>query len=185
MAFGLLAQVQVAAGSADKAVATYQTWIQQNPKDVRPYVLLGSIEEMRNNWQQAQKMYQKALDVSPDYAVAANNLAYLMLEHGGNIDAALSLAQVARRGMQDSPSSADTLAWAYYHKGAYGLAVDLLQDAIKRSPENPTYQYHLGLSYLKQNERARAKQHLQKALQLNPKFNQADDARKTLDGLTG
>ncbi|MGB9105460.1 MAG: tetratricopeptide repeat protein, partial [Terriglobales bacterium] len=185
MAFGLLAQVQVSAGSADKAVATYQNWIQQNPKDVRPYVLLGSVEEMRNNWQQAQKMYQKALEVSPDYPVAANNLAYSMLEHGGNIDTALSLAQVARRGMQESPSAADTLAWAYYHKGAYGLAVDLLQDAIKRSPDNPTYQYHLGLSYLKQNQRARAKEHLQKALQLNPKFNQADDARKTLEGLKG
>ena len=59
------------------------------------------------------------------------------------------------------------------------------QDAINRSPENPTYQYHLGLSYLKQNQRARAKEHLQKALQLNPKFNQADDARKTLDELKG
>ena len=112
----------------------------------------------------------KALDISPDYPVAANDLAYSMLEHGGNTDVALSLAQVARRGMQDSPNSADTLAWAYYHKGAYGMAVDLLQDATKKSPDNATYQYHLGLAYLRQNQRAQAKEHLQKALQLNPKF---------------
>jgi tetratricopeptide (TPR) repeat protein len=125
------------------------------------------------------------LEVSPDFPTAANNLAYSMLEHGGNTDVALSLAQVARRGMQDSPNSADTLAWAYYHKGAYASAVDLLQDAIKKSPDNATYHYHLGLVYLKQNERARAKEQLQKSLQINPKFAQADDARKALDQLKG
>jgi len=185
LAFALLAQVQFVSGSSEKAMSTYQNWIQQNPKDVRPYVMLGSLEELKNNWQKAQEMYQKALEVLPDYPVAANNLAYSMLEHGGNSDVALSLAQVARRGMQESPNSADTLAWAYYHKGAYGMAVDLLNDAIKKAPENATYQYHLGLAYMKQNEHARAKEHLQKALQLNPKFRDAEGARKALEQLKG
>jgi tetratricopeptide (TPR) repeat protein len=184
-AFAILAQVEVASGASDKAVATYQNWIQQNPKDVRPYVMLGGVEDLRNNWQTAQQMYQKALDLLPDYPVAANNLAYSMLEHGGNADVALSLAQVARRGMQDSPNSADTLGWAYYHKGAYGMAVDLLQEAIKKAPSNPTYEYHLGLAYMQQNQPARAREHLQKALQLNPKFAQAEDVRKALNQLKG
>ena len=184
-AFGMLAQVQFASGSSDQAIATYQSWIQQNPKDVRPYLMLGALHDLKNNWQQAQQMYQKALEISPDLPVAANNLAYSMLQHGGNTDVALSMAQVARRGMQDTPNSADTLAWAYYHKGAYGMAIDLLQDAIKKSPDNATYQYHLGLAYMKQNDRARAKEHLQKALQLNPKFPDAEDARKSLEQLRG
>ena len=184
-AFAMLAQVQSASGASQQAIATYNLWIQKNPKDVRPYILLGSLEELNHNWQKAQQMYQKALDISPDYPVAANDLAYSMLEHGGNTDVALSLAQVARRGMQDSPNSADTLAWAYYHKGAYGMAVDLLQDATKKAPDNATYQYHLGLAYLRQNQRAQAKEHLQKALQLDPKFSQAEDARKALDQLKG
>ncbi len=185
MAFALLAQVQNASGSSQKAIETYNSWIQRNPKDVRPYILLGTLEDMNNNWQKAQQLYQKALDVSPDFPIAANNLAYSMLVHGGNTDVALSLAQVARRGMQDSPNSADTLGWAYFQKGAYGLAIDLLQDATKKSPDNATYQYHLGLAYLKQNQRAQAKEHLQKSLQLDPKFSQADDARKALGELKG
>ena len=53
--------------------------------------------------------------------MAANNLAYLMLENGENVDVALTMAQTARRAMPDSPNSADTLAWAYYYKGTYGL----------------------------------------------------------------
>ena len=62
-----------------------------------------------------------------------------MLEHGGNVDVALSYAQLARSGNPDSVSFADTLAWAYYQKGTYGLAIDLLEDAVKRVPRNPTY----------------------------------------------
>jgi cellulose synthase operon protein C len=54
-----------------------------------------------------------------------------MLQNGENVDVALTLAQTARQRMPNSPSTADTLAWAYYYKGTYGFARDLLEDAIK------------------------------------------------------
>ena len=41
------------------------------------------------------------MQVQTDYPVAANNLAYLMLEHGGDVNAALSLAQIGPRGLPD------------------------------------------------------------------------------------
>jgi tetratricopeptide (TPR) repeat protein len=49
-------------------------------------------EPMRNEWQKAQDLYQKALQIQPDYPVAANNLGYLMLNRSGNVNVALSLA---------------------------------------------------------------------------------------------
>jgi tetratricopeptide (TPR) repeat protein len=176
----LLGQVQVAGGSKDKAAASYERSIQQNPRDVRSYVLLGALEESRGNWQRAQELYQKGLQVQPDFPLAANNLAYLMLEHGGNADVALSLAQVARRGMPDVPNAADTLAWAYCHKGAYKLAIDLLEDAVKKAPQNPAYHYHLGLAYQKTNDRARAKEHLEWTLKIDPNYSQAAEVKKAL-----
>ena len=117
--------------------------------------------------------------------MAANKLASSLLENGGNADVALSYAQMARSGMPDSPISADTLAWAYYHKGTYGLAVDLLEDAVKKMPQNPTFHYHLGLTYQKTNNRTRAKEHLERALQINPKYPQAAEIRKALSELAG
>ena len=185
LAFSNLAQVQIAQGLADKAIATYQTWAQRNPRDVRPYIMLGMLQEAKNDWQKAQEMYKKAMEIVPDYPLAANNLAYLMLQHGGNTDVALSLAQTARRGMPDSPNTADTLAWAYIQKGAYGSAIDLLQDAVKKAPKNATYEFHLGIAYQKQNQPAMARQHLQRALQLDPKFADAEAARKLLAELKG
>ena len=55
------------------------------------YVLLGTLFETRGQWQQAEDLYQKALQIQPDYPVAANNLAYLMLDHDGNINVAFRL----------------------------------------------------------------------------------------------
>ena len=107
-----------------------------------------------------------------------------MLEHGGSVNVALTLAQAAHRGMPDVPSSADTLGWAYYHNGAFSVAAPLFEDAIKKLPTNPTYHYHLGMTYQKLSNSARAHEELQKAISLDPKSPVAEQARQAL-GQTG
>jgi tetratricopeptide (TPR) repeat protein len=164
----LLGQLLMARGLGDQAIARYQKSIQQNPQDVRTYVMLASIENVRGNWKAAEDLYQRAMTVQPDYPLAANNLANLMLDHGGSVDIALSLAEVARKGMPDSPMSADTLGKAYCQKGVYGIGIDLLEEAVKKEPNNAAYHYHLGTAYEKARDLTRAKQHFQKALQLDP-----------------
>ena len=136
--------------------------------------------ESRGDWQQAEDLYRKALQVQPDYAVAANNLAYLMLEHGGDTSVALSLAQTARKGMPNVPSAADTLGWAYYHQGVYTSAINTLQEAVTGNPQNPTFHYHLGLAYEKVNNPAMAKKQLEYTLKINPNYAQADEIKKLL-----
>jgi tetratricopeptide (TPR) repeat protein len=103
-----------------------------------------------------------------------------MLEHGGNVNVAFTLAQTARRGLPDAPGSADTLGWAYYHQGAYTSAIDTLQQAVNANPQNPTYHYHLGMAYEKANNYAQAKKELEYTLQVSPNYAQADEIRKVL-----
>ena len=182
-AFLMLAQVQASQGATDRAVTTAYNLIQQNPQNVQGYVLAGDLENSRNNFQKAQDLYQKALQIQPDYAPAANDLAYLMLERGGNTDVALSLAQTARRAMPDSPMTADTLAWAYYYKGTYEFARDLLEDAAKADPGNATIQYHLGMVYRKLSDKTSAVAHLKKAVSLARDPAVAKDAKAALQGL--
>jgi len=64
---------------------------------------LGALYERTGNWQGAQSTYQKILTIEPDNPLASNNLAYLYLEHGGNPNMALTLAQTARRGLPNLP----------------------------------------------------------------------------------
>jgi Flp pilus assembly protein TadD len=176
----LLGELQGARGSTEKAIATYQQSIQTNPRDVRAYVLLGELEHERGNWQMAREEYQKALQVQPDYPPAANNLAYLMLEHGLNTDLALSLAHAARRGLPASTAAADTLGWALYNKGDYRSAIDLLEEASKKAPLNANIHFHLGMAYAKVGNRERAKTELDRTLHIDPNYGGAGDIRQLL-----
>jgi tetratricopeptide (TPR) repeat protein len=182
-----LGKVQVQQGSVDQALALYQQSIKDNPREVGFYILCGELYESKKNWDQAKSFYQQALTIAPDNPLASNNLAYVILEQGGNVDVAMGMAQTARRGMPDSPNAADTLGWAYYQKGIYQSAISQFQEALRLTekrggPDDADLHYHLGLAYQKTNQTALARQQLEKALKLSP--NNAD-ARKALSDLRG
>ena len=178
-----LGQVYAAQGSTDEAIATFQQSAKENPKEIAFYILLGELYETKRDWDSAKNMYQKALQIQSDNPLASNNLAYVMLQQGGNIDVALAMAQTARRLMPDSPNAADTLGWAYYKKGLYPTAIDLFKEAVKKNPNDPTFHYHLGLAYQASDQPVLAKEHLQQVLKLNPNYNDAEDVRKALQQL--
>lgn len=180
-----LATAEKARGELDAAVASYQRAIKLQPKNAEPYLLLASLKERQGQWQEAQTLYQKALEIKPGDPLASNNLANILLDHDGNVDVALSLAQTARRAMPEFPAIADTLAWAYVSKGTYGLAIDLLEDVIKKSPNDPNYRYHLGVAYQKNKDDLHAKEQFERALHLNPPAGQVDEIRKALAKSSG
>jgi tetratricopeptide (TPR) repeat protein len=183
-----LGQAQVAEGATDQAIATYQNSIKENPRDSRFYILAGELFESKRDLENAGQMYRKALEISPENALASNNLACVMLETGGNIDVALSLAQAARRGMPDSPNAADTLGWIFYQKGAYKASIDLMQEALRLAekngtPEDAEVHYHLGMAYQKLDQPHLARQQLERALKINPNYRRAAEVRKQLGQL--
>jgi tetratricopeptide (TPR) repeat protein len=182
-----LGKVEFQEGAADKALALYQQSIKDNPREVTFYILSGELYEARKDWDHAKGMYQQALTISPNHPLASNNLAFVILEQGGNVDVAMGLAQTARRGMPDSPNAADTLGWAYYHKGIYQSAISQFQEALRLEekrgqPDDADVHYHLGLAYEKANQNALARQQLEKAVKLRPDY---PDARKALSDLHG
>ncbi len=180
-----LASVQDLEKKPDAALANYQRAAQIAPNNVAVQVGIGKESEALGNWQQAETAYQKVLSIRPDDPVASNNLAYLMLEHGGSVNVALTLAQNGHKGLPNAPSSEDTLGWAYYHNGAFSVAAPLFEDAIKKVPANLTYHYHLGMTYQKLNDSAKARAELQKVISLDPKSPVAEQARQALGGTAG
>lgn len=182
-AVSIYAQLQVMRGQGANAVAAWDKWSKDHPTNAGAQAILGTLEEMLGDKKKAESYYKRALEIQSDQPVAANNLAYLMLENGEDVNVALTLAQVARRAMPDSPNSADTLAWAYYYKNTYGYARDLLEDALKKEPNNAAMQYHLGMVYSKLKDKTNASLHLKKAISLEPNSQAAKDARAALQGL--
>ena len=170
-------------GNIPAAIATWKTWLAAHPTDARAYSILGTLQEAQGDPNGAEDSYKKALANQPDQPLAANNLAYLMMERGQDIDVALSLAETAHRGLPNSPSTADTLAWAYYHKGTYGSARDLLETVEKDDPNNASIQYHLGMIYTKLGDKPNAITHLKKASALAPNTKTQKDADQALQTL--
>jgi len=184
-AYALRAQIQIAQGQTEKAIATYQRAIELAPLDIRLQMALGGLYETLGNWQDAQSTYQKLLAIQPENALASNNLAYLMLEHGGSPTVALTLAQTARKGLPNLPNSADTLGWAYYYNGAFSAAAPLFEEAAKKVPNNQSYHYHLGLTYEKLGDSTRARAELEKVISISPNSALASKAHEVLTDLKG
>ena len=178
-----LGQVYHQAGKTDQAAKEYETVLQKEPKQIQAHMMLGIIHEGRKEYDKAQGHYEVILTVSPQFAPAANNLAWILVDHGGNIDVALSYAQMARERQPDDPNIADTLGWIYYKKNANLLAVSLLKEAVDKLPNEPVVHYHYGMAQKKSADVAGAKKTLQTALKLSPNFLGSEDARKALEGL--
>ncbi len=179
----IYAQLQVQQGQVQNAENAWLQWSKAHPDNAGAIAILGTLEDSRGDWWQAENYYKQALQLKPGLPIAANNLAFLMLQHGGDLDVALTLAQTARQGMPNSSTTADTLAWAYYYKGTYGFARDLLEGAVKTEPKDAALQYHLGMVYAKMHDKGNAEMHLKLAVSLAPNSSTAKDALAALEGL--
>ena len=84
------------------------------------------------------------------------------------------------RALPDDASSADTLGWAYYHKGIYSSAINLFKEAVKKEPDNATYNYHLGLAYARNGQGAQARQQLDRVVKIKPDSSEVNDLRQAL-----
>jgi tetratricopeptide (TPR) repeat protein len=179
-----LAGFYVRAKTIDKAIGGYNAAIQKDPNSLSAHMGLGMIYDSQKNYEKAKEYYQKALKINPKFPPAANNLAYLYAEQGENIDQALNLAQDAKAQVPEDPHISDTLGWIYYKKNIFGRAVSYLKEASEKIPDNAMIRYHLGMAYFKNDNVAMAKKELAKALELDPRFPAAGEARATLKNLS-
>jgi Flp pilus assembly protein TadD len=175
-----LGLVQNLSGSPDQALQTFLEGAKINPNEIAFYLLAGGIYESKQDWEHARQQYQKVLEIDRDNPLASNNLAYVMLQQGGNVDVAFAMAQTARRQLPDNPNTADTLGWAFYKKNVYGSAITLFKEAVKKQPENPLFNYHLGLAYAKSGQAALARQQLDRVVRIKPNFPDLEELRQAL-----
>jgi tetratricopeptide (TPR) repeat protein len=170
-------------GKLDDAETWYLKAVDADPGSFQAHLFLATLYEERKQYDKAIKSYEKAVGLNGDSAIAKNNLAYDLAEHGGNIDRALELAQSAKEQFPDNPSITDTLGWIYYKKNVTATAIELFNEAIHADPKNPTLHYHLALAYKKAGDAEKARQALTKALGMGKDFPEAEQARAELDSL--
>ena len=180
-AYTLLANIDLARGATGKAELDLRSAIAAQPRTVSNYAALGARFERENKWEEARKLFEKAHAIDPDSPYLSAELAFLYLEHGGDVNVAVSLAQMAKQKMPQSPMTADALGWAYYKLGSTDLAIAQLKESAAKTPNNPLYQYHLGMAYLSARRMDMAARSLRTALKEDPNFPSAEKAKSALD----
>jgi tetratricopeptide (TPR) repeat protein len=144
----------------DEALEKLEQAKKVNAQNLGVHMLIGMIHEMRQDVPQAQSAYENVLEINPRFGPAANNLAYLYSEHGGDKEKALQLASTAKEVLPEDPRISDTLGWILYRRGIYERALSLLRESAEKLADNAEVQYHLGMTYLKSGNSRGAKESL-------------------------
>jgi tetratricopeptide (TPR) repeat protein len=182
-AYSALGGLYIAEGRLASARAQFEAIAQRSPKSVAALTMVGIMFQAEGDVDAARARFERVLQIDPEAAVAANNLAWIYAERGGNLDIAMHLAQVAQKRLPGVAEVSDTLGFIYYKKDLTSLAISTLKVSVEREPGNAMYQYHLGLAYASGGDGVRAKQSLERALTLQPDFSGAGDARERLASL--
>lgn len=154
--------------------------LQKDAKNLGATMVLGVLLEAQGKIEEANKQYRRVLELAPKNPLAANNLATILSDYGGNLDEALKYAQIARETAVDDPGVADTLGWVYYRKGLYESAYPLISEAMKKAEKNPTVRFHHGMVLMKTGRNREGAAELEAALEMSPASRWAKEAKEAL-----
>ena len=178
-----LGNLYASGGDYDKALEKFDKALQEGPETPSLLARSGIVQQMSGDVASAVESYRKALKINPRYAVAANNLAYILSQNEADQEQALELAQMAREVAPQDPRIADTLGWILYQRGIYQHALTLIQESAEKLSGNAEVLYHLGMTHYKLGNREEARRALSEAMKRDGGFSGADEARSTLEEL--
>ena len=156
---------------------------EREPTAVGAHTVVGMILQMQGRVPEAQKKYERVIEINPNAAVAANNLAWPAPSRTSTSTRPCSWRRRRRAGCPRAPRRRTRCGWVYHKKGLATLAIASFERCVAKEPANRTYLYHQGLAQLKNGDTAKARESLQKALAGKADFPEAADARKALAGL--
>ena len=86
------------------------TLLPRNDASASMFALRGLLDEDKQDFKSAEAHYRKSLSMDEKQPGPLNNLAYVLLQHGGNLDEARSLSERAIALASQSADFYDTLA---------------------------------------------------------------------------
>jgi tetratricopeptide (TPR) repeat protein len=182
-AYELLGRLYISVRQLPAATKAFQKILEHDPKSSTAHTTLGLLYHAQRDLPRAVEHYRKAFESNPDSATAANNLAWILAESDVDLERALELARAARAQLPNDPTIADTLGWVLLKRDMIPMATTALEDAVRLAPNNALYAYHLGVTYARAGEDAKARKALERALTLDRNFALAADAKKILSKL--
>jgi tetratricopeptide (TPR) repeat protein len=154
---------------------------EEDPSHWVLYYARGITYERSDRWTEAQADFRKALELDPDQPSVLNYLGYSFLEHGENLDEALSMIERAVAARPDDGYIIDSLGWAFYLMGRYDEAVEPMERAAALMAVDPVVNDHLGDVFWAVGRHTEAEFQWHRALSFDPEEKDAARIRLKLE----
>ena len=166
-AYTMLGQLYLSQQRLGDAKREFQVLAERQSRPVGALTILGVIAQMEADNNSAEDYFERAVELEPKAAVAANNLAWAYADRGDRLDLALQLAHTAVQELPRSAEARDTLGWVHYKRKDAPSAVSAFRETIAMDPDNPVYHYHLGLALQLAENAPDAAESMRRALRLS------------------
>lgn len=182
-----LAQVYAAQGEYAQAIEIY-TRLKATLPLPEFVIALGEVYRASGDTANAQEQFALVAPMQQLYQANGvdTDAEMALFRADRRIDLAATL-ELARRAYGKRPTIfvADTLAWAYYQVGDYKAAQEMMRQALRLNTENALMFFHAGMIYQAVGNNERAREFLERAVALNPRFSvrYAGEAEKVLGEL--
>jgi tetratricopeptide (TPR) repeat protein len=167
LAHPALANVLLAEGRLDEAIAHYRASLAINPRSLEVDNNLGIALGRQGKFDEAAAHYRRAIEIKPDHYEARNNLGAI-LARDGDAAAAIEQFQKALAIRPDFPDAEVNWGNALLRSGKAAEAIGHYRRAIKIRPGNADAEHNWGVALAQQGRFADAIVHLRRAVALNP-----------------
>lgn len=163
-----------AAGDYEAAAHLLEALTRDNPYHVPGHVQLGYVYLQLGDWMGARSSFEQALFLDPSNLLAANNLAYVYIVSGTDIERGVALAATVVEMHPTVSAYLDTLGWGLYQLGRYEEALVVLESAVNngrqqlRLEDSAEVVYHYARALQSVGRLAEARKIAQEALGANP-----------------
>ena len=111
------------------------------------YFYRGMVFEKQKKYNEMERDFFKALELSPKQPDVLNFLGYSLVEQRRKFPEALRMIKTAAEERPDNGYIIDSLGWIYYRLGNYQEAVQPMEKAVNLLPVDPIVNDHLGDVY--------------------------------------
>jgi Tfp pilus assembly protein PilF/peroxiredoxin len=133
---------------------------------------LGTLYMKGGQNEKARAVFERAIELKPDFSEASNGLGAL-LGQGGDLPGAIARFQTALETTPDYPDALNNLGYALLQSNRDGEAYDLFQKALKLQPDFAEAHNNLGIHAARQGDPPQSEAHFRKAVELRPGYGEA------------